>query len=232
MKQIPDRCLAVLRTLEAGNVNVRRVVNGFDCPFRDGNAKQRCSDRLRHGLGNEPVAISASILIMLEEYLIILDDEQSRDGIARQIFYWRRLIASIRIADVRLRTLESRRYGGTPDPSRRKDLIEVAIGTDAIFKLVRVAGLPCQGGIGNRIALCGTIAPGFWARSGKDRTRTVCCRRRILDRGRDGGRTSSGRGKPRDRCTARKNLPRASPDQAARTASVGSRSAPYCLPRM
>src|SRR5216683_4734940 len=89
---------------------------------------------------NIPV-IGSAVLIMLEQNLIILRDQQTGDGIARQIFRQRRSISPIRIAEFGLRTFEHPWRRGALDPPRRIDFIEMAERADAIFGLIRVAGL-------------------------------------------------------------------------------------------
>ena len=161
MEEIADRRLAIFGALEAGHVDFRRIVDRFDRAFRHRNADQHPGDRLHHRLGDEPVAIGPAVLIMLEQNLVVPGDQQTGDGIARQIFSQGRRLAAIRIADVGRRTFEGPWRGGALDPPRRIGFIEMAECTDAIFRFKRVAGLNRKRAIGDRKTFRGSIKLGI-----------------------------------------------------------------------
>jgi len=81
---------------------------------------------------------------MLDEYLVVLGDQQASNRIARQVFYYRRSLAPKIIADLRLRALEHPRDSRALDPMCRIDFIEMAVGADAIFYFIGVARLTSE----------------------------------------------------------------------------------------
>jgi len=62
----------------------------------------------------------------------------------------------------RLRVLEHPGSSRALDPMCRVDFIEVAVGADAIFYLIGVAGLTSKRMIGDREPICGSIKLGVW----------------------------------------------------------------------
>jgi hypothetical protein len=78
-----DRRPAVLGSPEAGYISIRSIIDRLDCSFGDCDTDQQPGDGFDHRLGCETVAIGSSILMMLEEDLVVLGDQQAGDRIAR-----------------------------------------------------------------------------------------------------------------------------------------------------
>jgi len=83
MQQVANWRLAVFRVLKARHIRLCRIIDRFDRALADSDPNQHRGDRLRHRLRNEPVAIGPPILVMLEEYLVVLGDQQACNRIAR-----------------------------------------------------------------------------------------------------------------------------------------------------
>src|SRR5258707_13397679 len=165
MQQVTDRRYAIFRAFEPGDIGLRRIVHRFDRAFCDGGANQHASDRLGHGLRNQPVAIDPAILIILTKNLVVLGDQQAGDGIARQIVRYGRATTPVVIANFRLRPFERPWYSSALDAMRWIDFVEMAVGADTILRLVWLAGLNRQRAIGNRKPRRGAVMLGV--RAGK-----------------------------------------------------------------
>src|SRR6516165_7595948 len=141
---------------------------------------------------------------MLAEDLVVLGDQEAGNGIARKVFCQRRPIAAKIIADVHRRAFEHPRYSRAPDAMRWEDFVEVAVGADAIFYLMGLAGLMSQRAIGNRIVLCGSIELGVWTQGREGGTRAIVPGRAVGNLFSNGRAGRGGNGEAGQGCAARK----------------------------
>jgi hypothetical protein len=74
-KRVADRRLAIFRAAKTRHIVPRYIVDRFDGPVADRDADQHRSDRFGHRLRDQSVSIGSSVLIMLEEYFIVLGDK-------------------------------------------------------------------------------------------------------------------------------------------------------------
>ena len=136
MQQVPDRGLSVFRRREAGDIGRNGIVDRFDFAFRDGDADQHRRDRLRHRLREETIAIGARVLIVLIKNGVVFCDQQPGGRVAAEIVLDREAIRPEGVRDRRLgRPLEQPGRRGALHRTRRKDLAEMAVGSDEVLRL-------------------------------------------------------------------------------------------------
>ena len=170
MQEIADRRPAIFGSAEARHIGLGRVVDRFDRAFGNRDADQQAGDRLDHRLGNKPVAVGPAVLVMLEQDLVVLGDQETGDGIAREVAGH---FSPKRIGQFRRRALERPRYGGALHLPRRIDVIDMGERADAIAWLPRIALPSGLYGIGDRISCRGAVELGVGTGGGEDRPRLL-----------------------------------------------------------
>ena len=85
VQQVADGSRAGSGAGQAGDVIGGRFVDRADGALGYGDAEQHGGDRLGHGLREQAITVRAAVLVVLEQDGVVVRDQQSGDGIAREV---------------------------------------------------------------------------------------------------------------------------------------------------